>query len=72
MTRNLSVRNIGGVDRILRISIAIIAVILYMKGVLTDNLGVSAMVVAAVFILTSFIGFCPLYAILGVSTNKTK
>ena len=72
MTRNLSVRNIGGVERILRVSIAIIAVILYMKGVLIDNLGVSAMIAAAVLILTSFISFCPLYAILGVSTNKTK
>ena len=72
MTRNVSVRNIGGVERILRVSIAIIAVILYMKGVLIDNLGVSAMIAAAVLILTSFISFCPLYAILGVSTNKTK
>lgn len=61
-------KNMGSVDRILRLVIAAIAVFLYFNGTLTGTLGIVALAVAAIFTLTSLISFCPLYAIVGLST----
>ena len=57
-------------DRIVRILLSIAIVILYFSGVLSGTLAIIALVVAIVFTLTSLIGFCPLYALLGISTKK--
>ncbi len=61
----------GNVDRIVRLVIAAIAAFLYFNGTLTGTLGIVALVVAAIFTLTSVISFCPLYAIVGLSTCPT-
>lgn len=58
----------GNTDKIIRIVVAIIAVALYFTGTLTGALGIVALVAAGIFLLTSFISFCPLYTILGIST----
>lgn len=63
-------KNMGGTDRIIRIIIAIIAAILYFTGTVSGTLGIILLVVAGVFLLTSFINFCPLYTVLGINTNK--
>lgn len=65
-------KNMGTTDRIVRIIVAIIAAALYFSGTITGTLGIIALVVAAVFVLTSFISFCPLYAIFGISTCKVQ
>lgn len=57
-------------DRIVRILLSIVIVILYFTGVLSGTLAIITLVVAIVFTLTSLIGFCPLYALLGISTKK--
>jgi hypothetical protein len=62
--------NMGSIDRIIRIMIAAIFAILYFSNVITGTIGLVLIVVSAVFLLTSFINFCPLYAILGISTKK--
>lgn len=64
-------KNMGSADRIIRLIVAAIAVVLYFTGTLTGTLGIVALVVAAIFTLTSVISFCPLYAIVGMSTCKT-
>jgi hypothetical protein len=61
-------KNMGSVDRIIRLVIAAIAVFLYVNGTVTGTLGIVALAVAAIFTLTSLISFCPLYAIVGLST----
>lgn len=63
-------KNMGGTDRIIRIVIAIIAAILYFTGTVPGTLGIILIVVAGVFLATSFLNFCPLYAILGINTKK--
>jgi hypothetical protein len=63
-------KNMGSVDRVIRLIIAAIAVFLFFNGTLTGTLGIVALVVAAIFTLTSLVSFCPLYAIVGLSTNK--
>ncbi len=65
-------KNMGSADRIVRFIIAAIIAVLYYTGVLSGTLGIVLLVLAAVFVLTSFISFCPLYAPFGLSTCKTK
>lgn len=64
-------KNMGNIDRIVRLIIAAIAIFLYSNGMLTGTLGIVALVLALVFALTSFLSFCPLYAIAGLSTCPT-
>jgi hypothetical protein len=65
-------KNMGSADRIIRLIVAAVAAVLYFTGTITGTLGIVALVVAAIFTLTSVISFCPLYAIVGMSTCKTK
>lgn len=58
----------GSADKIIRIILAVVLAILSYTGVVSGTLGIVAMVLAAVFVLTSVISFCPLYAIFGMST----
>jgi hypothetical protein len=63
--------NMGTTDRLIRISIAVVLAVLYFLNVLTGTLGIIALVVAAVFLLTSLLRFCPAYTLLGINTCKT-
>jgi fatty acid desaturase len=65
-------RNMANADRIIRFIIAAVVAYLYFSGTITGTLGIVLLVVAAIFLLTSFISFCPLYAIFGISTCKVK
>jgi hypothetical protein len=60
--------NMGTADSVIRLLVAAIAVFLYYNGTLTGTMGIVALVLAAVFVLTSLVSFCPLYAIVGMST----
>lgn len=62
----------GSADRIVRILIALLAAYLYYAGIVTGTLGIVLVVVAVVFLLTSFVSFCPLYAVFGINTCPTK
>ena len=62
----------GTTDRAIRLTIAALAIILYFAGVVTGGLGIALLVVAGIFTLTSFISFCPIYAIFGVKTCKVS
>lgn len=63
-------RNMGVADKSIRIILAVIITGLYLSGKVTGLLGVVLLVLAAIFVLTSFIGFCPAYAVFGISTKK--
>jgi hypothetical protein len=62
--------NMGGTDKIIRLLLAAVLVILYTSGILTGTFGWLALALAAIFVVTSLIGFCPLYTILGINTCK--
>ncbi|WP_103664449.1 YgaP family membrane protein [Gracilimonas amylolytica] len=64
-------KNMGSTDKIIRFILAAIFVILYFTGTVTGTLGIVLLVLAGVFVLTSLISFCPLYAPFGLSTCKT-
>ncbi len=61
-------KNIGGLDRILRIIIATIIVVLYFMEILTAAAGIVFMVIAAILLITSLAGRCALYVPLGINT----
>lgn len=63
-------KNMGSADRIIRISVAIIIAILYFEGLISGTTALILGIVAAIFLLTSFISFCPIYTIFGLSTRK--
>lgn len=65
-------KNMGNADRAIRVIIALIIAGLYAANVITGTLGIVLIVLAVVFLLTSFVSFCPLYTIFGLSTGKRK
>jgi hypothetical protein len=62
--------NVGTVDKIIRIALAALVAILYFTNVIAGTLGIVLLVLAGVFVLTSLVSFCPIWAIFGVNTCK--
>ena len=65
-------KNMGTADRIIRVIIAAIISVLYFTGIIPGTLGVILLILAGVFVLTSLISFCPLYAPFGLITCTNK
>lgn len=65
-------KNMGSADRIIRIIIAAIVGILYFTGTISGTLGLILLILAGIFVLTSLISFCPLYAPFGIRTCALK
>ena len=65
-------KNMGNADRIFRIIVAILIIVLYFTHVITGTFGIVLMVLGAVFVLTSLVAFCPIYSLVGASTCPTK
>ena len=64
-------KNMGTADRIIRTVIAVLVGILYFTGTISGTLAIILGVLAVVFLLTSFVGTCPLYLPVGLSTRKS-
>ena len=62
--------NIGNVDKIVRLIAAILIGILYFTHVISGTIAIWLLALSTIFIITSFIGFCPLYFPFGISTLK--
>ncbi len=65
-------KNMGSADRIIRIIVAAIVVILYFTGTISGIWGIVLLILAGIFLLTGFISFCPLYVPFGISTCSIK
>lgn len=65
-------KNMGNADRFIRILLAALFVYLYFGGIVTGTWGIVLLVLGGVFVLTSLIGFCPLYSLVGLNTCGTK
>jgi hypothetical protein len=61
--------NMGKLDRGLRFALGITLAFLYISGAISGLLGIVLALVAAVFILTSTVGFCPLYSVFHWNTK---
>ncbi|MDB0040923.1 DUF2892 domain-containing protein [Algibacter sp.] len=65
-------KNMGTLDKGIRFVIAIAIALLYYFNIITGTLAYILMAVAIIFLLTSFINFCPLYTLFGINTCKVK
>ena len=65
-------KNMGTMDKAIRIVIAIGIALLYYFNIIDGALAYILMVLGIIFLLTSLVSFCPLYAPFGISTCKTK
>jgi hypothetical protein len=65
-------KNMGSTDKLFRILFAFLVGVLYYTKAIEGNVAIVLGALAAVFVLTSFISFCPLYLPFGISTRKKE
>ncbi len=65
-------KNLGGTDKIMRLVIAVVIVILYFTEIIYGIFGIVMLVIAGILLLTSLVNFCPLYSLLGINTCPIK
>ncbi len=63
-------QNMGKTDRVLRTVLAVIVAVLYFSKQMTGLAAIILGILALVFLVTSVLGFCPLYVPLGLSSRK--
>lgn len=64
--------NMGKSDKFIRIGVALVLAVLVATEMITGTLAFVALGIGIVFLLTSFISFCPLYTLLGINTRQKK
>lgn len=65
-------KNMGGADRIIRFVVALVVIALYYFKSIDGTLAYVLLGLSGIFILTSFVSFCPLYTLFGLNTCKIK
>lgn len=65
-------KNMGTIDRVVRLTLAILVGVLYLTGVITGGTAIILGIIALIFVVTSFVGFCPLYVPLKIKTTKKE
>lgn len=65
-------KNMGNLDKLLRILLAGVLIGLNLGGVISGTIGIISLILAGVFVLTSTVSFCPLYVPFGFKTCKAK
>jgi len=65
-------KNMGSADKVIRILIAAVIAVLFLTKAITGTLGIILLIVAIIFLVTSLVGFCPLYTLFGINTNRKK
>ena len=65
-------KNMGNVDRIVRVIIAALITVLYFTEIISGTTAIVLLILAGIFIITSLISTCPLYLPFGIKTCKTE
>ncbi|MCS7005282.1 MAG: DUF2892 domain-containing protein [Cytophagales bacterium] len=65
-------KNMGIIDRAIRVSIACVIVVLYLANVISGTIAIIGLIIAGIMLATSVLSFCPLYAPFGISTCKKE
>jgi len=63
-------KNMGSIDKVIRILVAVVIAVLFFTNVIMGTLGIVLLVLALVFVITSLISFCPLYLPFGINTGE--
>jgi len=67
-TTTIMKKNMGSTDKVIRLILAAVFAALYFSGNVTGVLGYVLLALGAIFVLTSLVSFCPIYAVVGLST----
>jgi hypothetical protein len=65
-------KNVGLIDKVVRILIALVVVVLFFTHIISGVVGIILLVLAGILVLTSLFSFCPIYWPFGLSTAKKK
>jgi hypothetical protein len=65
-------KNIGNTDKLIRIALAILLIVLFTIKVISGILGYVFLGMAIILALTSFMSFCPLYTLFGINSRPAK
>lgn len=65
-------KNMGTLDKAIRILVAILIGVLYLQNEISGTTAIVLLVIAGIFIITSFMSFCPLYLPFGINTKTAK
>lgn len=65
-------KNMGKVDTGIRLTLAVVLFILFFTNAVSGTIGFIDLGIAILFTITSFVGFCPLYRLVGFKTCPTK
>jgi len=63
-------KNMGIADRVLRVLAAMVVIASYFMGFISSTLAIILLLFSGIFILTSLVGFCPLYLPFRFNTSK--
>ena len=61
-------KNMGSTDQIIRVLIAVVVAVLFFTKIISGVLGIVLLAVAGIFVLTSIVSFCPIYAVFGLNS----
>ena len=65
-------KNMGEIDKSIRLIIAAIVVVLYFMNIIQGTFGIVLLAFAGIIALTSLVSFCPLYKLLGFSSGNSE
>jgi hypothetical protein len=65
-------KNMGTIDKVIRILVAVVVIILYFTNVISGTLAIILLALSAIFVVTSLLSFCLLYLPFGLSTMKKE
>ncbi len=72
LIKEIMKKNMGSADKVIRLLLAALFIVLFVFNVVSGVFGYILLILGLVFILTSLVSFCPLYAIFGIKTCKSK
>lgn len=62
--------NLGNLDRVIRLLIAIVLIALYFLGLVPKTIGIILAMIAGILVSTAYLSFCPIWGMLRISTKK--
>jgi hypothetical protein len=65
-------KNMGGLDKVIRVILALVAGLLVYFEVVEGALAYILLTIVGIFVITSLVGFCPLYGIFGINSCRAK
>lgn len=62
--------NLGLLDKVVRITISVLAIVLFFTVNISESLVIISFIVVAILIITSYLSYCPIYGACGINTKK--